>query len=72
MIRSDPVAEYSLEEKSAKTYPQWDHSKITSPPFEVGLEEVRRLYQVCTLLVDISEGIRDSVRALEQSQRELV
>ena len=30
--------------------------------------KLRQLYQVCTMLVDISERIRDSVRELEQLQ----
>ncbi len=73
MTQFRAVPEYSLEEKSARTYPQWDHSRVLNQTW-LGQEGVRlrQLYAVCTMLVDISERIRDSVRELEQSQREQV
>ncbi len=67
-----PEMEYTLDSHSAKMYPQWDHSRVITPnSWDLEAAKLRQLYEVCTLLVDISERIRDSVRELEQSEREL-
>ncbi len=62
------VPEYYLDNPSARKYPQWDHSKVSNlNSWDLEAAKLRQLYGVCTMLVDISERIRDSVRELEQS-----
>ncbi len=61
------VPEYTLEEKSGKTYPQWDHSRISIQSYKVQvLVRSRQLYTELSLVQDILEKILDSVRELEQ------
>ncbi len=70
---SQPIQEqeYILASASARMYPQWDHlGPIIPNTWDLEAAKLRQLYQVCTMLVDISERIRDSVRELEQSLRE--
>ncbi len=71
MTQSQMEPEYLLAEKSARIYPQWDHSR-TSDLISLDLAQVklRQLYVVSSLQVDISERIRDLVRELEQSLEE--
>ncbi len=60
--------EFILDSLSAKKYPQWDHSGIIDQnSWDQAAAKLRQLYRACTMLVDISERIRDSVRELEQS-----
>ncbi len=71
MIQSRQEPEYSLEEKSARTFPQWDHSRISD---QILLDQVvassKLLSRVLIMLVDTSERIQDSLLELRLSERE--
>ncbi len=60
--------EFILDKVSAKKYPAWNHSRVLNQnSWDQEAAKLRQLYRACTMLVDISERIRDSVRELEQS-----
>ncbi len=57
----------SLTEVSERMSQQWVPLGITPlNSWDLEAAKLRQLYQACTILVDISERIRDSVRELEQ------
>ncbi len=68
MTRSTKEPEFTLEEKSARMFPQWDHSRVSSRRFTVPEQEsLRRLYGSVHLVIGMLDAIQDSLRELEQS-----
>ncbi len=60
-----------IKEVSARMFQQWGPLRDTPlNSWDLEAAKLRQLYGVCTMLVDISERIRDSVRELEQLERE--
>ncbi len=68
MTQYSRTPEYSLEEKSARIYPQWDHSRTSN---QILLDQVVANLRWCiegqSMLTDTSERTLDLLLELRQS-----
>ncbi len=69
LSRKEP--EYTLEERSARMFPHWDHSRTSNPTYkDLVQEKSRQLYVALSMAIDTLGAIRDLVRELEQLRLE--
>lgn len=72
MTQYSRTPEYSVEEKSERTFQEWDRSKVSNP---ILLDQVvaksRELSKELLMSVDTLEEIQDLLLALVLSQQEL-
>ncbi len=71
MTQSGVEPEYSLEEKSARTFPQWDHSRVSNLKYkDQVVAKLRRLSLLHNMQADILDEILGLVPGLPQSQED--
>ncbi len=71
MNRQAEDREFTLDKASARKFPQWDHSRISSLRYmDQEAERLKRLSMVLTMVIDTLEGIQGSVRVWQQLEEE--